>query len=106
MKKSETLKEKRENKKFIKEQLKRYREELTKYTPGSKEYEEIKNSYLDLYRVTYVRDCDKTLEVTKIFAPILTTIGLSFLAYRKNVNYESKDGDVWSFVKDLIKRFL
>ena len=35
MKKPESLKEKRENKKFIKEQLKRYREEISKYTPGA-----------------------------------------------------------------------
>ena len=62
------------NKKFLKEELVRYEEYLQNETPGTDEYEEIKDSYLSIYKELYskknvwdiVIDCLKTI-ILKLF---------------------------------------
>ena len=85
------------NKKFLKEELVRYEEYLQNETPGTDEYEEIKDSYLSIYKELYSKKnvWDIVIDCLKIFVPAGVSVGLGIFAYHKNQDLESKDGDVW-----------
>ena len=85
------------NKKFLKEELVRYEEYLQNETPGTKEYEEIKDSYLSIYKELYSKKnvWDIVIDCLKIVVPAGVSVGLGIFAYHKNQDLESKDGDVW-----------
>lgn len=85
------------NKKFLKEELVRYEEYLKNETPGTDEYEEIKDSYLSIYKELYSKKnvWDIVIDCLKIVVPAGVSVGLGIFAYHKNQDLESKDGDVW-----------
>lgn len=85
------------NKKFLKEELIRYEEYLKNETPGTDEYEEIKDSYLSIYKELYSKKnvWDIVIDCLKIVVPAGVSVGLGIFAYHKNQDLESKDGDVW-----------
>ena len=85
------------NKKFLKEELVRYEEYLQNETPGTDEYEAIKDSYLSIYKELYSKKnvWDIVIDCLKIFVPAVVSVGLGIFAYHKNQDLESKDGDVW-----------
>ena len=85
------------NKKFLKEELVRYEEYLQNETPGTDEYEAIKDSYLSIYKELYSKKnvWDIVLDCLKIVVPAGVSVGLGIFAYHKNQDLESKDGDVW-----------
>lgn len=85
------------NKKFLKEELVRYEEYLQNETPGTDEYEEIKDSYLSIYKELYSKKnvWDIVIDCLKIVVPAGVSVGLGIFAYHKNQDLESKDGDVW-----------
>ena len=85
------------NKKFLKEELIRYEEYLQNETPGTEEYEEIKDSYLSIYKELYSKKnvWDIVIDCLKIVVPAGVSVGLGIFAYHKNQDLESKDGDVW-----------
>lgn len=85
------------NKKFLKEELIRYEEYLQNETPGTDEYEEIKDSYLSIYKELYSKKnvWDIVIDCLKIVVPAGVSVGLGIFAYHKNQDLESKDGDVW-----------
>ena len=85
------------NKKFLKEELVRYEEYLQSETPGTDEYEEIKDSYLSIYKELYSKKnvWDIVIDCLKIVVPAGVSVGLGIFAYHKNQDLESKDGDVW-----------
>jgi len=85
------------NKKFLKEELIRYEEYLQSETPGTEEYEAIKQSYLEIYKELYSRKnpWDMVVDLLKIIVPAGVSVGLGIFAYHKNQDLESKDGDVW-----------
>ena len=83
------------NKKFLKEELVRYEEYLQNETPGTDEYEAIKDSYLSIYKELYSKKnvWDIVIDCLKIVVPAGVSVGLGIFAYHKDL--ESKDGDVW-----------
>lgn len=85
------------NKQFLKEELIRYEAYLQNETPGTEEYEKIKDSYLDVYKELYSKKnvWDIVLDCLKVFVPAGVSVGLGIFAYHKNQDLESKDGDVW-----------
>lgn len=85
------------NKKFLKEELVRYEEYLKNETPGTDEYEAIKDSYLSIYKELYSKKnvWDIVIDCLKIVVPAGVSVGLGIFAYHKNQDLESKDGDVW-----------
>ena len=85
------------NKKFLKEELVRYEEYLQNETPGTDEYEAIKDSYLSIYKELYSKKnvWDIVIDCLKIVVPAGVSVGLGIFAYHKNKDLESKDGDVW-----------
>nr|WP_278860413.1 hypothetical protein [Catenibacterium mitsuokai] len=85
------------NKKFLKEELIRYEEYLQNETPGTDEYEAIKDSYLSIYKELYSKKnvWDIVIDCLKIVVPAGVSVGLGIFAYHKNQDLESKDGDVW-----------
>lgn len=85
------------NKKFLKEELIRYEEYLKNETPGTDEYEAIKDSYLSIYKELYSKKnvWDIVIDCLKIVVPAGVSVGLGIFAYHKNQDLESKDGDVW-----------
>lgn len=85
------------NKKFLKEELVRYEEYLQNETPGTDEYEAIKDSYLSIYKELYSKKnvWDIVIDCLKIVVPAGVSVGLGIFAYHKNQDLESKDGDVW-----------
>ena len=85
------------NKKFLKEELIRYEEYLQSETPGTGEYEVIKDSYLSIYKELYSKKnvWDIVIDCLKIVVPAGVSVGLGIFAYHKNQDLESKDGDVW-----------
>lgn len=85
------------NKKFLKEELIRYEEYLQNETPGTGEYEVIKDSYLSIYKELYSKKnvWDIVIDCLKIVVPAGVSVGLGIFAYHKNQDLESKDGDVW-----------
>lgn len=85
------------NKKFLKEELIRYEEYLQSETPGTDEYDAIKDSYLSIYKELYSKKnvWDIVIDCLKIVVPAGVSVGLGIFAYHKNQDLESKDGDVW-----------
>lgn len=85
------------NKKFLKEELIRYEEYLQNETPGTDEYDAIKDSYLSIYKELYSKKnvWDIVIDCLKIVVPAGVSVGLGIFAYHKNQDLESKDGDVW-----------
>ena len=85
------------NKKFLKEELIRYEEYLQNETPGTDEYEAIKDSYLSIYKELYSKKnvWDIVIDCLKIVVPAGVSVGLGIFAYHKNQDLECKDGDVW-----------
>ena len=85
------------NKKFLKEEPIRYEEYLQNETPGTDEYEAIKDSYLSIYKELYSKKnvWDIVIDCLKIVVPAGVSVGLGIFAYHKNQDLESKDGDVW-----------
>ena len=85
------------NKQFLKEELVRYEEYLQKETPGTEEYEAIKDSYLSIYKELYSKKnvWDIVIDCLKVVVPAGVSVGLGIFAYHKNQDLEDKDGDVW-----------
>jgi hypothetical protein len=85
------------NKQFLKEELIRYEEYLQNETPGTEEYEKIKDSYLDIYKELYSKKnvWDIVVDCLKVIVPAGVSVGLGIFAYHKNQDLEDKDGDVW-----------
>lgn len=85
------------NKQFLKEELIRYEEYLQTETPGTEEYEKIKDSYLDIYKELYSKKnvWDIVVDCLKVIVPAGVSVGLGIFAYHKNQDLEDKDGDVW-----------
>jgi len=85
------------NKQFLKEELIRYEEYLQNETPGTEEYEKIKDSYLDIYKELYSKKnvWDIVIDCLKVIVPAGVSVGLGIFAYHKNQDLEDKDGDVW-----------
>ena len=81
----------------MKEELIRYEEYLQNETPGTDEYEAIKDSYLSIYKELYSKKnvWDIVIDCLKIVVPAGVSVGLGIFAYHKNQDLESKDGDVW-----------
>lgn len=84
-------------KKFLVSELIRYEELMNEETPGTEEYEKLKDSYLEVLREAFPKKNlgDKLMEFLKITLPVGASIFLGVYAYHKNENLESKDGDVW-----------
>ena len=85
------------NKQFLKEELIRYEAYLQTETPGTEEYEKIKDSYLDIYKELYSKKnvWDIVVDCLKVIVPAGVSVGLGIFAYHKNQDLEDKDGDVW-----------
>lgn len=93
----DSIKEKKEKKDFLKEEMDRYIEQMRDTVPGTKEHDMMKNSYLELYKMVYPMKhiSEKIIDVLKIVAPLGTSVYLGILAYNNNSQLKSKDGDVW-----------
>jgi len=85
------------NKQFLKEELVRYEGYLQNETPGTEEYEAIKDSYLSIYKELYSKKnvWDIVIDCLKVIVPAGVSVGLGIFAYHKNQDLEDKDGDVW-----------
>lgn len=87
----------KERKEFLAGELERYEEKLNDTEVGTKQYEEIKKDYMEIYKELYPRKClwDKVIDIASIIIPAAVSVGLGIYAYHKNDELVSKDGDVW-----------
>lgn len=85
------------DKQFLHQELVRYQESLQNLTPGTEEYEQVYKTYSNIYSKLYSDKGvgEKVMDVLKLFVPVGASIFMGIFAYHKNLELESKDGDVW-----------